>query len=318
MGSPLISFPMFGKNFTIDLPRSFTVFGFPLYYYGLFITAGFILAAVYLHVRRDALGLTKDNILDLVIMAVPCGLLGARIYYIIFNASLYFGPGKWQNIVNFREGGLAVYGGVIGGAIAFIVYGRVKKIPIGKLLDAAAFGLFIGQALGRWGNFFNREAYGSVTTLPWRMGLTTAYGTTYVHPTFLYECLWNVAGLAILHRFSKKRGRSYPGQYFLFYVAWYGLGRFMIEGLRTDSLYVYGTDIRISQMLAALSLSAALLLIIRNSLRGYRVADGPIPAMAGDCSEAMASLSEDGDDEGDESGFDVIDDDADDDDEGDE
>jgi len=266
-----ITFPLFGEDFIINTPGYISVFGFRLYLYGLFITAGFVLAGVYMYVRRDMLKLTKDNVLDLIILAVPCGLLGARIYYILFNASQYIGPGKWQNIIMFREGGLAVYGGVIGGAIAFYVYSRIKKIPIGKLLDAAGFGLLIGQAVGRWGNFFNREAYGVGTDLPWRMGLTTNTGTIYVHPTFLYESLWNIAGLAMMHYFSKKTERKYNGQYFLFYIAWYGLGRFMIEGLRTDSLFVYGTDIRVSQLLAALSLAVAVLLLVRNRLRGYAI-----------------------------------------------
>lgn len=270
MGSASISFPIFGDNFIIDVPRYITIFGFDIFLYGLFITAGFVLSAIYLYRRRNALKLTQDNVLDLVILAVPFGLLGARIYYIVFNASYYFGPGKWRNIIMFREGGLAVYGGVIGGVIAFYVYSRIKKIPVGKLLDAAGFGLFIGQAFGRWGNFFNREAYGTITDLPWRMGLTTSDGTIYVHPTFLYESLWNVVGLVLMDIFSRKRKSKYHGQYFLFYVAWYGLGRFMIEGLRTDSLFIYGTDIRVSKLLAALSCSAAVFILVRNHLRGYK------------------------------------------------
>ena len=264
MESAKISFPLFGEGFVIDPPRFFTVFGYNIYVYGLFITAGFILAALYLLKRAKSLGLTRDNVLDLVIMAVPFGLIGARIYYIIFNASTYFGPGNWMNIFAIREGGLAVYGGIIGGGVAFYVYARVKKIPIGKLLDAAGFGLFIGQAVGRWGNFFNREVFGYETSVPWRMGLTLGDRPIYVHPTFLYESLWNIVGLILLHVISKKRERKFYGQYFLLYVAWYGFGRYMIEGIRTDSLYVYGTDIRISQLLAALSFSVAVVMLIRN------------------------------------------------------
>lgn len=270
MESASISFPLFGERFIIDPPRYITIFGYNIYLYGLLITAGFILAAVYLLKRSGTLALTKDNVLDLVIMAVPFGLLGARIYYIVFNASHYFGPGKWRNIFMIREGGLAVYGGVIGGAIAFYIYSRIKKIPVGKLLDAAGFGLFIGQAVGRWGNFINREAFGVETSAPWRMGLTLGAGTVYVHPTFLYECLWNIAGLVLLHIFSKKRERKFYGQFFLFYVAWYGFGRYMIEGLRTDSLFISGTDIRISQLLAALSFSAAVVWLIHNHFRNIK------------------------------------------------
>ncbi|MCL2152022.1 MAG: prolipoprotein diacylglyceryl transferase [Oscillospiraceae bacterium] len=271
MSTDMISFPIFGEEFLIDAPRFLTIFGFKIYLYGLFITAGFALAALYLIKRHEVFGLTKDNILDLVIMAVPCGLIGSRIYYIIFNAEQYFGPGKWRNIIMFREGGLAIYGGVIGGVIAILIYSRIKKIHYSKLFDAAGFGLLIGQSIGRWGNFFNREAYGVATDAPWRMGLETAIGVMYVHPTFLYEMLWNGVGLLAMHIFSKKRKAKYHGQYFLFYVAWYGFGRFMIEGIRSDSLYVYGTDIRISQFLAAASFSVAVVLLIRNYLRGKHV-----------------------------------------------
>ena len=269
MDSATITFPLFGDSFSLDFPRYISIFGYNIYIYGLLITAGFILAAVYLLRRSKSLGLTKDNMLDLVIMAVPFGLIGARIYYIIFNASNYFGAGKWLNIFMLREGGLAVYGGVIGGAIAFYVYSRVKKIPVGKLFDAASFGLFIGQALGRWGNFVNREAFGTETAMPWRMGLKWDSHTIYVHPTFLYESLWNIVGFVLLHIFSKRVGRKYNGQYFLFYVAWYGFGRYMIEGLRTDSLYIGSSDVRVSQLLAALSFSVAVVLLIRNYFR-YR------------------------------------------------
>ena len=203
----------------------------------------------------------------------------------LFNFEHYFGPGKWQNIIAFREGGLAVYGGIIGAAIAFWIYCRVKKIPIGNMLDAGSFGLLIGQAIGRWGNFFNREAFGVETKLPWRMGLTfnryeyipsldqviPPWETRYFHPAFLYESLWNTAGLVLMHFFSKKRKTKYPGQYFLFYVAWYGLGRFMIEGIRIDSLLIPGTGIRVSQALAAVSFLTAASILIRNHLRAVTV-----------------------------------------------
>lgn len=277
MGDAAISFPIFGESFIFDPPRYVMLFGFRIYIYGFFITAGYILAGLYCYKRRDTLKLTRDNVLDLIIMAVPCGLVGARLYFILFNFSDYFGPGKWLNIFMLREGGLAVYGGIIFAGLAFVIYSRLKKIPLGKVFDTAGFGLLIGQAVGRWGNFFNRESFGAVTDLPWKMGLTTGVQgvpgleavqrTVYVHPTFLYESLWNLAGLLIMHIYSKKRGTKYHGQYFLFYMAWYGFGRFMIEALRTDSLMLYGTDIRASQLLAALSFSVAAVLLVRNHLR---------------------------------------------------
>ena len=284
MDNPEISFPIFGEGFVINPPSYITIFGFNLYVYGLFITLGFILAGLYIYNHRETLGLTKDNVLDLIILAVPCGIVGARLYYAIFNLSDYVGPGNWLNIFKLREGGLAIYGGVIGGAIGIFIYSRIKKLPVGKLLDAAGFGLFIGQAVGRWGNFFNREAYGVATNLPWKMGLGRYYGFIYVHPTFLYESLWNLVGLLLLHIYSNKVKAKYHGQYFLFYVAWYGFGRYMIEGLRTDSLFISSSDIRVSQLLAALSFSVAVILLIRNRLHGVRssnvsltlaLADGP-------------------------------------------
>jgi len=263
----IITFPLFGDGFILNLPRFFTIFGFNIYYYGLFIVAGYTLAGVYLIKRRKLFGLTQDNIYDLVILAILCGLVGARLYFMIFNFDRFFAPGQWGNIIRFRDGGLAVYGGIIASGLAFIVYSRVKKIPLGNLLDAAGFGLFIGQAIGRWGNFINREAYGVETDLPWKMGLTVGDTTKYYHPAFLYESLWNAAGLLIMHIFSKKSKSKYPGQYFLFYVAWYGLGRFMIEGLRTDSLMIPGTELRASQWLAAISFCVAIGILIYNHIR---------------------------------------------------
>ena len=270
----VISFPLFGEGFILDLPRYFTIFGFNIYYYGLFITTGYLLAGLYLIKRRNLFGLSKDNILDIVIIAILCGLVGARIYYMLFNFEDFFAPGKWGNILRFRDGGLAVYGGIIASGAGFYIYSRIKKIPIGNLLDAAGFGLFIGQAVGRWGNFINREAFGVETELPWKMGLTSGPVTRYYHPAFLYESLWNISGLIIIHIFSKKSKTKYPGQYFLFYVAWYGLGRFMIEGLRTDSLLIWGTDLRASQWLAALSFAAAIGIMLYIHFRGKKQGSG--------------------------------------------
>ena len=258
-----IRLPIFGEGFAIDPPSLFTIFGFTIHIYAICVMLGYILAGLYIYKRRDMLGLTADNVLDLVIRAVIFGIIGARAYYVIFNPSHYFGAGNWANIIRIRSGGLAIYGGIIGSGLSFLVYSIRKKIPIGKPLDAAAFGLFIGQIVGRWGNFFNREAYGVVTELPWRMGIMTRQGAQYVHPIFLYEALWNLVGLAILHVYSKKRKSDYPGQYFLMYVAWYGFGRFFIEGIRgPDALLIPGTEIRASQILAALSCIGAIALFV--------------------------------------------------------
>lgn len=258
-----IRLPIFGENFVIDPPSLFTIFGFTIYLYAICVMLGYVLAGLYIYKRRDALGLTADNVLDLIIRAVIFGIIGARVYYIIFNPAHYFGAGNWGNIIRIRSGGLAIYGGIIGSGFSFLVYSIRRKIPVGKTLDAAAFGLFIGQIVGRWGNFFNREAYGVLTELPWRMGILTRQGVQYVHPIFLYEALWNLVGLIILHVYSKKRKSGYPGQYFLMYVAWYGFGRFFIEGIRgPDALLIPGTEIRISQVLAALSCICAIALFV--------------------------------------------------------
>lgn len=244
----------------------FTVFGRPIYFYAIIIAFGFILAGLYIMRRRREFGLSQDNVLDLFIIAVPAGIVGARLYYVLFNPTDYFGAGKWLNIFKTWNGGLAIYGGVIATVLGLYIYCRIKKIPVGAFLDVGGLGLLIGQTIGRWGNFINREAFGSETTLPWKMGLTKAGETLYVHPTFLYESVWNVIGFILIHRFSKRK-RQYDGQIFLLYLAWYGFGRFLIEGLRTDSLYLLSTDIRISQLVGVLAFGISVFFLLRNKLR---------------------------------------------------
>jgi phosphatidylglycerol:prolipoprotein diacylglycerol transferase len=261
-----ISFPIFGSGFVLDPPRYFVVFGRPVYFYAVIIVLGFLLATLYIMRRRREFGLTQDHILDMFIYCVVSGVVGARLYYVIFNPADYFGPGKWLNIVKVWEGGLAIYGGIIAAAVCMFFYARAKKVPVGVFFDVGGLALLIGQAIGRWGNFFNREAFGGQTDLPWKMGLTTGAGTVYVHPTFLYESLWNILGFILIHTFSKKN-RKYDGQIFLMYLAWYGFGRFLVEGLRTDSLYLGSTDIRVSQLFAALTFGTASYFLLRNRLR---------------------------------------------------
>ncbi len=256
----------------MDPPTYFLVFGRPVYWYAVIIALGFLLAVLYILKRRDDFGLTQDNILDMFIICVPAGIIGARLYYVLFNSADYFGPGKWINILKVWEGGLAIYGGVIAAVLAILFYSRKKKIPAGVFFDVGAMGLLIGQAVGRWGNFINREAYGVETELPWKMGLTSQSGTVYVHPAFLYESLWNIVGFILLHIFSK-RHRKYDGQIFLFYLAWYGLGRFWIEGLRDDSLYLFRTNIRVSQLVAVLTFGAAVYILTRLKLRKKSATD---------------------------------------------
>lgn len=264
----IITFPMFGDGFSVTAPSVFSIFGVSIHWYGLIIAIGFVLAYLYVDRFRRRLGIGSNDYLDYLLCAIPAGVIGARLYYVIFNFSLY--RDNFWDVFKIWEGGLAIYGGVIGAAIALIICAKVKKMPASVPLDAAAPGLLIGQAVGRWGNFMNREAFGGETDIFCRMGLTDASGSTiYVHPTFLYESLWNLAGLLFIHFFFKNHRRKYDGQVFLFYVAWYGLGRMLIEGLRTDSLYLFGSGLRVSQLLAAITLLAAAIILCYNGSKKH-------------------------------------------------
>lgn len=255
-----ISFPMLG-DWSINPPYSFTVFGFEIYFYGCIIALGFVLAALLCARLAPRFGLTSDDLFDYVIWLIPSCIIGARLYYVLFRLDYYLA--NPADILSVRDGGLAIYGGIIAGVLVGILLCRHKKIPVMALGDLAPFGLLTGQAIGRWGNFINREAFGRETDIFCRMGLTTADGTTvYVHPTFLYESLWNFIGLIIVYIFMKRGKRKFEGQYFWGYVLWYGLGRAWVEGLRTDSLYIGSTDIRVSQLLAVLSACAAAVVLI--------------------------------------------------------
>lgn len=264
MSDAAISFPIFGEGFVLNPSRSITVFGLTLYWYGIIIALGFILAVWYVLHRRKEFGLTEDNIIDILLCAVPSAIIGARLYYVLFNLDAY---SNFADVFKIWEGGLAIYGGILFAVAAAVIYCMAKKISCGAMLDLFSFGLLIGQAVGRWGNFFNREAYGvskNVENFFLRMGLTPASGETiYVHPTFLYESLWNIIGLVVLHVYSKKH-RKFDGQVFALYVAWYGLGRYLIEGLRADSLYLFDSAIRVSQLLALLSCCFAILFLVHN------------------------------------------------------
>ncbi len=257
MEIPGITFPLLG-DFEWDFLPYFTVFGWKIYWYGVIIAVGFLLAVIYAVKHAKEFGLTEDDVIDTLLWAVPLGIIGARLYYVIFyrdagGGNPYFdGYGDLRDIIAIWEGGLAIYGGVIGGVIGLVIATRMKKISARAMLDTVSFGLLIGQAIGRWGNFTNREAHGTETMVPWRMGLVYSYKTFYYHPTFLYESLWNVLGFLLMHFIVKKR-RKFDGQLFLCYLAWYGLGRLFIEGLRTDSLYVGSTNLRVSQLLAGLT-----------------------------------------------------------------
>ena len=255
MRDAAISFPLLG-SWSIDPSASFTLFGRTFYWYGVIIAVGFILAMLYCarHCRRC--GIEPDTLYDFLIWMIPLAIIGARLYYVIFQWSDY--RDHPIDALKIWEGGLAIYGGVIAGLLTGIVWCRKKKIPFGAMADVCAPGLLIGQCIGRWGNFINREAFGRETTAFSRMGLTLpGRETVYVHPTFLYESLWNFVGFLLLHFWFRRHERKFDGELILLYAVWYGIGRALIEGLRTDSLMlVPSIGLRVSQLLAGIAVVA--------------------------------------------------------------
>ena len=260
----VISFPMLG-GLKLNPPSYFLLFGRPIYFYGVLIGLGFLLAILFCARRAKRFGLKEDDIYDVAIWLIPCSILGARLYYVLFRLDYYLQHP--EELFAIHNGGLAIYGGVIAGILVVVLLCRHKKIPVGAMLDDIVYGLLLGQIIGRWGNFMNREAFGAETTVFCRMGLTAPDGTTiYVHPTFLYESLWNLGVLLFLLWFEKTGRRRFDGHCVTLYFLLYGLGRFWIEGLRTDSLYLGNTGIRVSQALslALVLASGALLLYMRS------------------------------------------------------
>lgn len=267
-----IEFPnLFSGSIAINRV-AFNLFGMDVYWYGIIIALGVILAFIYAMKRTKQFGLIGDHVFDVVFVAIIFGFIGARAYYCIFiNAEI--------NFFDLRHGGLAIYGGIIGAALAAAVMCIIRKVKLPALFDLGGLGLLIGQGIGRWGNFVNQEAYGAPTagTLPWGMTGTaiiedpivvamqnqldkTGEGIyALVHPCFLYESLLCFVGFILLHIWSKKL-RTFDGEIFLLYVMWYGTGRALIEGLRTDSLML--GDIRVSQLVGIVSAVVALVLLI--------------------------------------------------------
>ena len=264
-----ISFPGLGiGEFTVNgVALSFHIGDFPVtvMWYGIIICLGIFAGFAYFAYRAGRAGISFDDILDITLITVVSAIVGARLYFIIFFGGFVETGGTfWENlggtlynIIAIWNGGLAIYGGIIGGAIAVYFVSKHKKIGFFKLADMVVPGVMLGQLIGRWGNFCNGEAFGSETTLPWRMGLCnshTGYQTLYVHPTFLYESLWNLIGFILINIFYQKR--KYHGEVTLWYFAWYGLGRGFIELLRTDSLMI--GSVRVSSLLSFLLFFAAI------------------------------------------------------------
>lgn len=262
-----INFPNLGIHLK-NVGQSISVFGFEIAYYGIIIGLGVLAGIAIAALIAKKTGQDPDTYYDLAIYAVVLSVIGARIYYVIFSWDSY--KDDLLSIFNIRQGGLAIYGGVIAAILTVFVYAKVKKISFGLLTDTAGPGLILGQIIGRWGNFFNREAFGEYTNGPFAMQLPVDAVRSsditekmlehtevidniryiQVHPTFLYESLWNVCILAIMLWWMKRK--QFDGQVFLIYLFGYGIGRFWIEGLRTDSLMFFGTGLRVSQVLAIL------------------------------------------------------------------
>lgn len=255
-----LSFPGIGiGEFKVN-STAFAIGGVEIKWYALIITFGIICAVAYTIFRGKAVGITPEDIFDYAIFTVPIGILGARLYYVLTTLD----SGRYQNIIdvfNIRDGGLAIYGGIIAGGITVFVVSKIKKIPFRVLGDCISPGLILAQAIGRWGNFMNAEAYGSETDIFIRMGIGSGDLTKFVHPCFLYESLWNILGFVLINIFYKKK--KYDGQIMVAVFGWYGLGRMFIEGLRTDSLWV--GPFGIIQVIFTLVLIAALGVFLYNS-----------------------------------------------------
>lgn len=266
-----VAFPKLGLEFEFD-PVAFSIGDIHVAWYGILIAAGILLAMVFAMTQCKKFGIIADKLMNAALGGVIGGIIGARAYYVIFTWDQY--KDDLSSIFKTWEGGMAIYGGLIGGLIVGLLVAKISKIRIRPALDIASMGFLIGQSIGRWGNFINVEAFGSNTDLPW--GMTSPSITAYlqehaaelsslgvniditapVHPCFLYESLWCALGFLLL--FLYRKHRKFDGEIFLMYSVWYGAGRFVIEGLRTDSLTI-GT-IRVSQLLAGLVVVAGVIL----------------------------------------------------------
>lgn len=280
-----------------NIKDSISVFGFEIKFYGIIIAFGFLFAYFVISKEAKRTGQNDELYLDLILWLIVPAILGARIYYIVFSWSDYFQKGKGfgetlKDVINIRNGGLAIYGGVIAGVVVAVLFAKKKKVSFALLADTATMGLLVGQIMGRWGNFFNREAFGDYTDSLFAMSIPTDYfGSSIgglvrsgvitpemaehvsvydglqwitVHPTFLYESLWNLALLVVIIIYRKHK--KFDGELGLMYLWGYGLGRVWIEGLRTDSLMLPFANMRVSQMLAAVCVLAASVILVKKRL----------------------------------------------------
>ncbi len=256
-----ISFPKLGLEFNIDRV-AFHIFSKPVYWYALIILTGFALALIFVSLTCKKRGVNPDNVFDIAFYGLISGIICARIYYVVFDPDCL--DGNILNIIRIWEGGLAIYGGIIGAIISTIIYCKAKKLSILKTFDVCCPGLLIGQAIGRFGNFVNAEVYGGETDSFIGMSIN---GNPPVHPLFLYESLWNIAGLIIILIFRDKKKTD--GQVFFFYTLWYGIGRLILEGMRQSEYILYMIDgvLGISQFVSALCIIISIAALIYISKR---------------------------------------------------
>ncbi len=253
-----VSFPNLGLDFTMNRRLiEFDALGGGIYYYAVIICLGFFLGWAYINHKEKKAGNKTENILDLIIYCLPVSIICARAYYVLFSLDSY--KDNWTDIFKIWNGGIAIYGGVIGVMSVILIYCKVKKLSALHYLDLAAAGLMIGQSIGRWGNFVNGEAYGSLCADGYLLGMLVN-GEGPFHPTFLYESLLNATGFLLMHFLSKKF--TFNGFSVSFYLIWYGAVRFFVEGLRSDSLYFFNTGIRTSQALSLILFVLGIALLI--------------------------------------------------------
>lgn len=308
----IVQFPKLGLEFTFK--NQVMIGSFGIAYYGILITIGLVLAVVYAYYQFPKVGVDRDKAIDVIICGMIGGALGARIYYVAFsweNYGLDFSNGSafWSSIykiINIRDGGLAIYGGLIGALLVGCLIAKWRKVKIKPLLDVAGVGFLIGQSIGRWGNFFNVEAFGSNTNMPWGMtgpaiksylsskveyfaqqGITIDPMTP-VHPCFLYESIWCLIGFILLALYMKHR--KFDGEVFLMYLGYYGLGRFIIEGFRTDSLMMF--NFRVSQMLALVLFIVSVIIIIIVRIKIKNSNDENYMKLYAETEEGIAILNE--------------------------
>ena len=259
-----VSFPGLGIN---DLPINrvaFSIGSFHIYWYGILIATGLLLAVLYAYCNAHRYDVNRNKLIDCVIVGIVTSIIGARSYYVIFKWDYFSAhPGE---IIDIRDGGIAIYGAIIGALIGGLIMAKIRRMKFLPILDITMTSFLIGQAIGRWGNFFNQEAFGTPTDNIFRM-VSENTGGVGVHPCFLYESVWCALGFLFLFIFNL-RFQKYHGQVFYLYLVWYGLERVVVEGLRTDSLYlpfkVFGYDIRVSQALSAVLVIAGVILLIVN------------------------------------------------------